>query len=574
MHFQSREVSCIKTIAILVLFATSPYILAACSNEAEPPKEKYEAESVVPEVIEENNKLEDDKRIYDRDVDRSIKSLYITVLPKDGSNDNSVSWYDLNNITNRYSEEYVKIIISEGTEDGVGPKPEMFGYGEEIANAKMSLRGNTARYAPQKSYKIKLFEDTDLWQNQQTINLNKHSYDTSRLGNKLSFDLLEKIPNITSLRTQFIHLYVKDLTGETQQTSYEDYGLYTHVEQPNKLFLKSHWLDPDGYLYKVNFFEFQRYQNHIKSVSDPTYDKEQFEMYLEIKGREDHDKLISMIEDVNNMQIPIGEVIEKHFDLDNFLTWTAINIIMDNMDTNANNFYLYSPLNSEKWYMLPWDYDGAWQLERVEDTIRPYQAGISNYWGSMLHNRYFRTEEHIQLLTDKVKEMSMYVNAQTVENQLNDYAGIVKEFLIRAPDKEYLKGSNIHFETDLQRIIATPEQSVQRYLEDLEKPKPFYMNDVENDGKHLTFSWQISYDLQGNDLYYDITVAKDPLLTQVIGRQENLLGNEFQMLKPEDGNYYWKVFVRDSEGNEQTSFDMYMDEGENFYYGIRQFEVN
>lgn len=45
------------------------------------------------------------------------------------------------------------------------------------------------------------------------------------------------------------------------------------------------------------------------------------------------------------------------------------------------------------------------------------------------------------------------------------------------------------------------------------------------------------------------------------------------MKKPENGQYYWKVTVVDSEGNEQTSFDMHIDEEGNEYFGIRDFKV-
>lgn len=563
-----------KPILVLGLYITTSFVLSACSNETQAVNELSEIEEPVNSSPEVSGKLVEDKRLYDRDVDDSIKSLYITILPDKEVKNDRVDWYGLNRMTDRYSEESLNIIIGEGIEDGAGPKSGMFGHGADSSNAKISLRGNTARYAAQKSYKIKLFDETGLWQGQRTLNLNKHISDFSRLRNKLSFDLMEQIPDITSLRTQFVRLYVKDLTAINSQPSYEDYGLYTHIEQPNEMFLKSHWLDPYGYLYKVTFFEFHRYPEQIKSVADPTYDKKGFETILEIKGREEHDKLIAMLEDVNNMQIPINDVMEKHFDLENFLTWTAINIITDNMDTDANNFYLYSPLNSEKWYILPWDYDGAWEQQRRTSNIRPHQSGISNFWGSMLHNRYFRTDEHVQLLVNKVEELSTYINAQTVEKQLNMYASVVEPYLFRAPDKQFLPEINTEYGKELQRIIATPERSVQRFIEDIEKPKPFFMNDIVDDGKSITFSWQISYDLQGNDLYYDVIIAKDPLLTQIIESQENLQANEFQIKKPKDGYYYWKVIVRDSEGNEQQSFEMYKDEEGDNYFGIRQFEVD
>src|SRR5690606_33747335 len=178
---------------------------------------------------------------------------------------------------------------------------------------------------------------------QQRLNLNKHIDDMSRIRNKLSFDLMETIPDTTSLRTQFVQLYVKDLSNGEKDAPYQDYGLYTHVEQPNKKFLKAHMLDPNGYLYKTKFFEFFRYPDQVKSTSDSNYDVTKFEEIFEIEGREEHDKLIEMLDAVNDYSIPIDETVEKYFDVDNFLTWTAMNILMDNMDTNSQNYFLYSP---------------------------------------------------------------------------------------------------------------------------------------------------------------------------------------------------------------------------------------
>ena len=53
------------------------------------------------------------------------------------------------------------------------------------------------------------------------------------------------------LRTQFVHLWVCDQTEKSNDT-FEDYGLFTQVEQLNKTALKAHGLDKSGHLYKVN----------------------------------------------------------------------------------------------------------------------------------------------------------------------------------------------------------------------------------------------------------------------------------------------------------------------------------
>lgn len=79
------------------------------------------------------------------------------------------------------------------------------------------------------------------------------------------------IDEMMSLRTTFVHLYVKDTTaGGSGQ--FVDYGLYTQVEQLNKTALKTHGLDKNGHLYKINLFEFFRYEDVIRMADDPLYD--------------------------------------------------------------------------------------------------------------------------------------------------------------------------------------------------------------------------------------------------------------------------------------------------------------
>src|SRR6185369_6918071 len=117
---------------------------------------------------------------------------------------------------------------------------------------------------PQKSFKIELKKGEGTWRGQRTIALNKHVFDPSRVRNKLNFDLLKQVPNMVSLRTQFVHLYVKDETSDPWRSNFEDYGLFTQIELPDKTFLKAHLLDPKGQLYKTTFFEFDRYPDQIR----------------------------------------------------------------------------------------------------------------------------------------------------------------------------------------------------------------------------------------------------------------------------------------------------------------------
>ncbi|WP_214630864.1 exopolysaccharide Pel transporter PelG [Paenibacillus agaridevorans] len=561
------------TIAIMIV---TVLLLSGCSELASNADEESDPLGVVnrapmPDNIE--TKLIEDKRLYERDDDSSLKTLYITILP-DMQVGRNLDWYSLNRMPKDQSGQKLDIIMQEGLSDGQGPRSGMFGYAATAVNATITIRGNTAWNTPQKSYRIKMTEEGGTYLDQRTLNLNKHSLDYSRIRNKLSFDLFEKIPDMTSLRTQFIHLYVKDLTTGVSSANYEDYGLYTHVEQPNKPFLRSHMLDPNGHLYKVAFFEYGRYEEQIKMEDDPTFDLTSFESILEIKGHKDHSKLIKMLEDVNDYSMPIDEVMAKHFDLDNFLTWTAANILMDNMDTDANNFYLYSPLNSDTWYILPWDYDGGWEKQRRSNSITPHQNGISNYWGSILHNRYFRKASHVELLKEKVEELyEKYINNETVEALISQYTDVTTPFLYRAPDVNYLAGQIENYQQELETIIQTPEAGMQRFIEDLEKPKPFYLDDVQQSGNQLRFSWGVSFDLQDDKLTYDFMLATDRTFQNVLQHVPDLTANSLELEKLPAGRYFWKVTVTDSKGNTQSAFDYVLDSDGEYYFGTKEFEV-
>ncbi|MBH5320703.1 exopolysaccharide Pel transporter PelG [Paenibacillus sp. GSMTC-2017] len=563
-----------KAVSVLLIMTL---LLSACLGESESGSQssdiKVNNESTSAMGLGVSSQLIEDKRLYERDDDRSLKTVYVTILPDKSGSEKTLDWYGLNRLPDKSEDKSLSIIMQEGSAQGAGPAQGMFGYGTTKANGSITLRGRTAWYAPQKSYRIKLHDEAGQWLDQTSFNLNKHNNDDAKFANKLSFDLFETIPNISSLRTQFVNLFVKDLSNGEKDANFVDYGLFTHIEQPNKQFLKAHMLDPNGHLYKASFFEFDRYPDQIKSHNDPNYKKSEFETLLEIKGREEHDKLIGMLDDLNNSQIPIDEVIEKHFDLDNFLTWTAANILMDNMDTDTSNYFLYSPLNSNKWYFLPWDYDGGWEIERHAEDSETTRNGISRYWNSKLHKRYFRTLDNVDKLKVKMDELSKIINKENISKMIKNYRPVVEPFLYRDPDIKYLPVANSEYESVIQRFINTPEKSFKRFIEDIERPKPFFQGEVIQSGNELRFNWDMSYDLQGDDLSYDIDVAKDPLFTQIVVQEKELTETKWTTDKVSPGIYYWRVTARDSHGSSNVSFDYYLDPEGDFYYGMREFEV-
>ena len=362
--------------------------------------------TIVPGADINDLPFQDNMNIYQYDDPDSIVYMYVTVRQGNSSDNTDHTWKEINDFSKWYYSDFeiievgrTEAILQIGDENG--PLPGELGYGEVVPNATIQIRGASTTLSPQKSYKIELRDRAGEWRGQKTIALNKHVFDLTRVRNKLNFDLMKEIPNMVSLRTQFVHLYVKDETSDVPGEGFVDYGLFTQVEQPNQRFLRNHLLDGDGQLYKTTFFEFYRYPEQIRLADDPLYDEDAFSTIIEIKGNRDHSKLILMLEDVNNYNLPIVQTFETYFDSENYFTWMAFNILVGNIDTQSQNYYLYSPKNGEKWYFIPWDYDGALSRQNRDYFGKyPYEYwefGIANFWGGVLHNRVLRVEKYRDL---------------------------------------------------------------------------------------------------------------------------------------------------------------------------------
>lgn len=515
--------------------------------------------------------LRDKDVLYKNDDETSVVTMYLTVSRGNSSENTDHSWEEINTYSAYDYKEMgvdkyqVNGLLQVGTEDG--PSAGEVGYGEVAPNATVNIRGQTSSRNQQKGYKIELKKNKGTWRGQRTLNLNKHQTDGLRFRNKLAYDLMKGIPEIMSLRTQFVHLYVKDETSG--KTVFEDYGLYTQVEQLNKTGLKAHGMDSNGQLYKINFFEFFRYEDVIKLEDDPEFDRTKFEELLEIKGNNDHKKLIEMLDAVNDNATPISKVLDKYFDTENITYWMAYMILTGNIDTQSRNVYIYSPQNSDKWYFIPWDNDAALKTTEFElnDFVDngSWQIGISNYWGNVLFQRCLKSEDFRAQLDAAVRDLKEYLSKDRMENMIVSYKEVVKPYVYRMPDSMNAPLTQEEYDTVAEALPAEVEANYQLYLDSLKKPMPFFIGvPLIQEGK-LKINWDIAYDFNAQDVSYTVEVAKDYLFEQVIFSKENLSIPEVETDIPEPGQYFVRVRAKNASGEVQDAFDYYVtDAGKNF----------
>ncbi len=544
----------------------------------------FEGDEFPPPTLDYSSDMamRDNQSLYAIDDDGSVVDIYVTVLPPESS---KYSTYDeLVTYKMRYAEgkesPIVKVYFQKGDENG--PKGGFLGKGNIVSNATMEVRGRSSTNSYTKSFKIKLIDKEAMWGGQTTLNLNYHPGDNARVRNKLSFDLFETVPNISSCRTQFVRLHVKD-KSKGKNNDFEDLGLYTHVEQVNKRYLKYHGLDGSGSLYKANSFEFYRYPESIKLVTDPTYDKKVFESKLGIRGNKDHTDLIRMLDAVNNYSLDIDDVVDQYFDRDNYLTWLACNIITGNMDTTSQNYLIYSPQAIEKFYFIPWDYDGAWGWvygDMTDEELNNYinvrhsdwQFGIQNLWGTVLHNRFLRKPANVAALDKKIEELMPYFTPEKVREQLKAYYPVISESMSTKRDYEKLRTTPEVFTRLYNKLPDMPQKNYDIYVDSKKRPMPFFINPAVREDGEVVFSWGESYDLQNNDITYDVIVSKTPDMSMPVLKKTGLTTTRVSS-NVANGVYYVKVVATDSDGNKMGAFDRYADTSRNRYFATRQVEV-
>lgn len=547
-------------------------------NQEEAAKGTYvEKETVLPQ----EETLTDNKSVYTQDEETSVVTMYLTVRTGNESDHTNHTWTEINTYDTYYYSEHnldqynCEAILQVG--DDNGPIEGELGYGETTANATVQIRGQTSSRRQQKNYKIRIKDGRGEWRGQRTIALNKHIGDPSRFRNKMAYDVMKEVPQMMSARTQFVHLYVKDET-EGGNGDFTDYGLYTQVEQINKTYLKTHGLDNRGHLYKINYFDWQPYED-IRLKTDAGYDVKAFEKYLEIKGNDDHTKLLETIDQVNDYSIPIQEIVEEHFDMENICYWMAFHILTGNYDVGVRNYYLYSPLNSEKWYFISWDNDSSFSRTyyRMRNYVegQSWEQGMTQFLHISLFNRIFREKEYRDMLSQAVEDLrENYLSEEQVGAMTRQYAQTVKPYVYRQPDQSFVSLDESEYDTLIAALPGEVEENYGYYQLSLEKPWPFFVETPVLDEGKLTVQWDAAYDLDGEAITYDFMLASDYNFTEILYQEEGLILPEvsFDMLPP--GQYYIRVQARNESGYVQDCFDYYSVDDIGKVYGTKVFLVN
>ncbi len=600
----------IRAVCIFFTFIACICFLSACSNHEITPKESttsvitdphdsiYESIGEPKETNEQFSKEEtqeehlyDNKELYNNQDNYSVITMYLTVSKGNTGDSSFHTWKEINTFSSydykkAGTERYKVEGILQIDETGNGITESSFGYGESIPNVSVQVRGQSSSLTEQKNYKVRIKDGRGEFRGQRTLDLNKHMNEAYRFANKLCYDLANSTPQIIGGRTQFVHLFVKDQTVNNttvinqNEGFFEDYGLYTMVEQVNRTYLKNHGFDENGQLYKVTFFEWENYNELMIDQDDPLFDQDKFDEYLESKVNNDHSNLRQTLTELHNYSIPINQIIDNHFDVENLMYFMAFNILNGNADVGARNLFLYSPLNSKKIYFICWDMDSSFQnnFRDWENDIegKSWEQGMTKFLGLTLINRMMKEEMYRDLLTDAVNDLYRnYLNPDIVQLRADKYAAIVKPFLFSEPDFKYSDIKSEALYDDLVSRFGDEVKNNYKIFEDSMKcPWPFYVDlpTIDYDNNETVFSWGASYNY-GKSVTYDYILATDYDFKNILDEGHNLTVPIATSRSLSPGIYFLKVTATNTDGYTTDCFDYVRKETNGKSYGCFCFVV-
>jgi len=483
-------------------------------------------------------KLEDRKSLYNLENAGNVVTLMVEVYGKRGD---SLASFETPETARTLK---LPAIVREGTEQGTTAW-NGFGSNAVAANATLEVKGEPKINRKYHNFKIRLESGAGQFDGQTVLNLKKAYGKPCRIEEKFAFDLFAMLPEMMSLRTRFVHLYIMD--KESPNPGYIDYGLYTMVEQPDKYYFTNRSLDDSGSMYQAENFDFSL-SAELVDVSSPTYSKSAFEEILDIKQGDNHKDLLEMLAAVGDESRDIDEVIDAYFDRDNVLTWMAMNVVLANSDCVITGYLLYKPTLSQKWFILPGNMSEAMPAAGDPNRIKVCHTGCSMFYGNVLYERILQKPENVAELQARVAELMDYFDDSAVRALTDQYIVTLADYLVRNPDRGMLRSSPEAVIAAVGRYRESMLHNVAAFEDTLLSPRKVELLDAERDGSGgVTFRWTPSAQPGGAPPAYTLEISAQPDFSIVAASFETE-ATEATIQGLPQGYLYWRVTAADADG--------------------------
>lgn len=218
--------------------------------------------------------------------------------------------------------------------------PAILTVNQKEYECAIRFRGATGRNLPKKSFRIK-FPDRNNIFGSKAINLNAEYRDRSMMRNHLAMRLFD-YRNLPAPHSSFVNVFIN--------RNYA--GVYLQIEAINDDFLARYHRRKNA-MYKA--------LNH-GALMAPVINHEHLVTSWEKKSgsEDDYTDIKQLLNKVYYLSSDdFNQYVTEHFNVEDVLTYFAIQLVLVNTDGMTKNIYFYNNPASEKWELFPWDMDAT-----------------------------------------------------------------------------------------------------------------------------------------------------------------------------------------------------------------------
>ena len=363
-----------------------------------------------------------------------------------------------------------------------------------LRDESISFRGSSSRGLPKKSFSVR-FEDPEPFVfGTSRLELIATWTDPSFMRAVLAFGMFRELGVITS-GTRYVDLYLNEV--------YE--GLYVAVQRVDGDLLASSGYSLEGSTLVRDEFRDTRPGGAVSMFSyDWTGEAEPVALLqasVGSRGDPDWEALWELVRWVHETPAGPGFAsgFEARVDVDNFIDWLAVHVLIADIDSFADDYWLFldGSRSGAKWQFIPWDKDLSFGSHTVSGhgtandflflEFTPYTG-----WDNALIRRFLDTEALYQRFVSRMDELMHDVF--TVERTASEVAHIATQITgsvnrVAGPDAFVRHPAN-HFGdlgyfddhaaaimsfierryAFLQKTLVPPEPGTQSYVATFEVP--------------------------------------------------------------------------------------------------------
>ncbi len=307
---------------------------------------------------------------------------------------------------------------------------------DDVGVRKKGLLGSQSETKPSLKIKLSEFIKGQKHLDQKRITLNNSIQDPGYVNQCLGYDLFNAA-GIPAPRCNFARVSVNG----------RDLGVYVHVEDVKKGFLRRNYDAPDGNLYEGTISDF----------------RDEFKLTFERKTNKldvDQTDIQQVVTAAGASDASLISSLGAHVDIDQFIDFWAMESLISHWDGyagNTNNFFVYDDPGSGKIVFMPWGIDGTFhgaelpmttgvlarRLYDLPETRAKYVAAIRRLLDDVWHETELVADidawhalirpalgsEELTSVDERITELKQIINSHRSEvlNRLADMPGQVEE---------------------------------------------------------------------------------------------------------------------------------------------------